>query len=537
MNKNLIALSMAAVLGLAACDNDTATSTPAEPDKPTVPEQPAGDFTLANQWFNDGQLVVTDNAARVAELAKGSAKNVILFVGDGMGVSTITAARIFEGQKLGYSGEEHKLSFETLPYVGFAKTYNTDAQTPDSAGTMTAMMTGVKTDAGIINVAEAVERGDCSTVAGHELVSALQLAEEAGMSTGVVSTARLTHATPAATYAVAPDRNWENDTKLPAEATGCKDIASQLIDFNYGNGIEVALGGGRREFLPSTVTDGEGKAGKRGDGRDLTAEWTTKYDNAAYVWDKAGFDAIDAASTDHLLGLFNSSHMQYSTDIRDDVAGEPTLAEMTKKSLEILSRNDKGYFLMVEAGRIDHAHHAGNAYRAMEDTLSLAEAVKVAMDNTSAEDTLIIVTADHGHVMTIAGYPTRGNPILGLVQGNDGRGEPVSGPALDANGMPYTAVGYYNGMGFAEFGAGDNRYGMDIDVGRKDLHGVNVQHPDFHQEALIPKDSESHAGEDVAVFARGPGAALVQGTNEQSLVFHVMNHAADLVGRAEATTK
>ncbi|MCB2388025.1 alkaline phosphatase, partial [Thalassolituus alkanivorans] len=98
------------------------------------------------------------------------------------------------------------------------KTYNVDAQTPDSAGTMTAMMSGIKTDAGVIGVDEDVVRSDCSTVAGNEVVTALELAEIKGLSTGVVSTARITHATPAATYAHAADRNWEDNSDMPAAA-------------------------------------------------------------------------------------------------------------------------------------------------------------------------------------------------------------------------------------------------------------------------------------------------------------------------------
>ena len=149
---------------------------------------------------------------------RGSAKNIILFVGDGMGVSTVTAARIFDGQKKGLLGEENSLSFGRFPFVGLSKTYNVDAQTPDSAGTMTALISGVKTDAGTIGVDENVVRGDCSSVAGSQVFTALELAEIAGLATGIVSTARITHATPAATYAKSADRDWENNSKLPAAA-------------------------------------------------------------------------------------------------------------------------------------------------------------------------------------------------------------------------------------------------------------------------------------------------------------------------------
>ncbi len=237
------------------------------------------------------------------------------------------------------------------------------------------------------------------------------------MSTGVVTTARLTHATPAVNYAHISNRDWEANSSLPAGAT-VKDIARQLIEFPYGNGIEVALGGGRSYFMPRPAVGGNDPeyptvAGRRTDGRDLTAEWTAKYPKSAYVWNKAQFDSIDPRRTDHLLGLFEPSHVKYEHDRATDPAGEPSLADMTRKAIEILGKNRKGFYLMVEAGRIDHAHHAGNAYRALTDTIELSEAVKVAKELTRDEDTLIIVTADHSHTLTIAGYPSRGNPILG----------------------------------------------------------------------------------------------------------------------------
>src|SRR5690606_23618589 len=128
----------------------------------------------------------------------GKARNLIVFLGDGMGLTTVTAARILEGQRHGVPGEEHALAFEDFPHTALAKTYNTDAQTPDSAGTMTAIASGVKTRIGHVGVGPGVASGDCAGMAGHELLTVLQLAESAGLATGIVTSTRLTHATPAA---------------------------------------------------------------------------------------------------------------------------------------------------------------------------------------------------------------------------------------------------------------------------------------------------------------------------------------------------
>jgi len=500
------------------------------------------DYQSNNPWFTGGQANVA--AKKQVGMNTGSAKNIILFVGDGMGVSTLTASRIYQGQLEGRPGEEGLLSFEEFTDTALVKTYNVDAQTPDSAGTMTAMMSGLKTDVGVIGVDEDVERGDCSTVAGNEVVTYLELAEIAGMATGVVSTARITHATPAATYAKSADRNWEDVSDMPEEAVnaGCEDIASQLVNFESNlearfddidiDGIEVAMGGGRRHFLPKDAAFNSPDAssseeGDRSDGRDLTAEWSELYPEGEYVFDQAGFDALDTENVSHVFGLFNESHMQYEEDRGNDIAGEPSIAEMTAKAIQVLDNNDQGFFLMVESGRIDHAHHAGSAHGALNDTLAFAAAVQAAVDNTNPDETLILVTADHSHVFTIAGYPKRGNPILGKVVGV-GSEE----PSLASDGLPYTTVGYNNGRGFRDLGAETNpdaTYGLDPVAGRVDLTGIDTESAGYHQETLVPLSSETHAGEDITLHATGPGSSAVQGVIEQNVVFHVMNQARSLL--------
>ena len=542
MNKWIIStVATATLFGLAACSGFIS--------KNQLKRSDVGGNS-SNTYYRNGEEAVEAAVNRTINNQRGAARNIILFVGDGMGISTITAARILEGQQRGMSGEENSLSFGEFPYSGLAKTYNVNAQTPDSAGTMTAIITGVKTDAGVIGVDEDIVRGDCSTMAGNELVSALELAEIAGLSTGIVSTARITHATPAATYAKSAERNWEDISDMPEEAVagGCKDIADQLINFEENlearfsgvdvNGIEVAMGGGRRHFLPRNDAANSPDAssaveGDRTDERNLVTEWTSKYANGTYIYDQTGFDNVDTESTERLFGLFNESHMQYEADRANDIAGEPSLTEMTETAISILDNNDDGFFLMVEAGRIDHGHHAGSAYNALTDTIELSRAVAKAVELTDPEETLIIVTADHSHVFTIAGYPKRGNPILGKVVSVGSEQ-----PALAEDGMPYTTLGYTNGRGFHDFGDetdADAVYNSGPAVtGRVDLNDINTESPGFHQEALVPLSSETHAGEDVTIHAKGPLAHLVTGTNEQSIIFHIIEYAADLVNKADS---
>ncbi|MCC6824242.1 MAG: alkaline phosphatase [Acidobacteria bacterium] len=497
-------------------------------------------------WRADGLAAI--ERAKAEKPNKKRAKNVILFVGDGMGISTLTAARIFEGQRRGESGEENRLSFENFPYSALSKTYNTNQQTSDSAPTMSAIITGVKTDEGILSVDQRVVRGDYSSVAGHETKTLLEMAEENGMSTGIVSTARVTHATPGACYAHTADRNWESDADIKkrskaAYEAGFPDIAAQLLAFKYGDGIDVVLGGGRSKFLRQDQADPEypEKRGERLDGRDLAAEWQKKYRDSAYVWDKKGFDAIDTAKTKHLFGLFEPGYMQYESERKEDRAGEPSLAEMAAKAVDILSHNKKGYFLMVEGGRIDHGHHDGNAYRALSETVALSDAVRTVSQKVNLNETLIVVTADHSHTMVIQGYPARGNDILGLVRevGPDGSLRPSY--KKDKLGLPYTTLSYANGKGYQGASdtqpegpkkcCGEAKSFEPLKNGRRDLTNVDTTDKDYLQEAMIPLSGETHGGEDVAVFAVGPNAYLFRGSMEQNWIFYVMADALRLGNR------
>jgi alkaline phosphatase len=535
---SVLSASMLACLGLAACATSSGPAAPpaAAPLAAIVPPpavQPREETPA--HWFRAGAAAAHANAPGPAH-----AKNVIVFLGDGMSIPTITAARILDGQRKGGSGEENRLSFENFPASALSKTYETDQQTPDSAGTMTAIMTGVKTRAGYIGIDQVPNRGDCAASKGHELVSALELAALAGQATGVVTTTRITHATPAATYGHLPDRDWEVDVEMPERerAAGCADFARQLVEFPLGGGVTVALGGGRTEFMPATQRDPEydGLPGKRLDGRDLIAEWKKK-PGSAYVWNAQQLSAIDPARTRHLLGLFEPEHLKYEIERAADPAGEPNLADMTRAALSVLQKNPKGYFLMVEGGRIDHAHHAGNAHRALTETIEFARAVAVADELTSADDTLILVTADHAHTLNIVGYPARGNPILGKVRGSSGEGAPSKELARDAIGLPYATLSYANGPGYA--GASDSQpegakryphrasgYQAARD-GRPNLTDVDTESPDYEQEALVPLSSETHGGDDVAVYARGPGSGAVRGSMEQNALFHVLAQSSD----------
>ncbi|MBN6149626.1 alkaline phosphatase [Xanthomonas sp. AmX2] len=524
------AFAAASTLLLAAC-----ASAPRQPaaaaavaiDVPAV-THPQGE--TPDWWYRSGAAKAAGNGAM-----RGKAKNVILFLGDGMSLTTVAAARILDGQRKGTPGEENQLSWEAFPATALSKTYNTDSQTPDSAGTMTAITTGVKTHMGAIGVS-AGKRDACADSRGKQLLTWLELADSAGLATGIVTTTRLTHATPAATYSHSPDRNWESDTDLPekAVAEGCRDIAQQLVSARFGRGPQVMLAGGRAQFTTVEQRDPEydDKVGLRLDGRDLVGEWRQRHPQGAYVWNRGQLEAAQEAPA--LFGLFEPDHMQYDHDREPGANGDPSLAEMTRTAIRSLSRSGDGYVLMVEGGRIDHAHHAGNAFRALDETIALSEAVKAAMDATSAEDTLIVVTADHSHTLNFVGYPQRGNPILGKVRGTSGEDANTGELALDGNGQPYTTLSYANGPGHTgasnQQPAGAKTHphapsAFEPAKGRPDLTHVDTEHPDFMQEALVPTKSETHGGDDVGIWARGPGSDAFRGSLEENVIYHVIVQA------------
>ena len=463
----------------------------------------------------------------------GKAKNIILFLGDGMGVSTVSATRVLS---VGVGGD---LVLDKMPNTALARTADADHITPDSASTMSSIVSGIPANSGVFGFGPEVEFGDFNQDGdGPRTSTLLEQAKARGMRVGVVSTARVTHATPAACYAHSNDRNAENEIALQALPT----------DGSYnkalGKGVDLMLGGGRQFFVPAGVVDEEGGTGSRSDGRDLRVEFQDA--GYTYLWNDEQLARLTSRDLP-VLGLFERSHMEYEYDRPTDVGGEPSLSEMTAKAIDLLEgrskrgRHGRGYFLMVESGRIDHAHHEGNAFRALTDAEELDRAVGEALTRVDLRDTLILVTADHSHVFTMAGYPLRPaadlaypvvsapdeyvdaphNNLFEVVYDVDDDGNVV--PATDRDGAPYTILGYHNGPGYR----GVPRISPHLDpfLGRGGVAASGPNDPNYLQESAVPLGSETHAGEDVALYAIGAGSKRVQGTMPQTSIYRVMRAA------------
>ncbi|XP_074045761.1 intestinal-type alkaline phosphatase 1-like [Macrotis lagotis] len=458
-----------------------------------------------NPDFWKQQAKTAIETARKLQPIQTPAKNLILFLGDGMGVPTITATRILKGQLSGHLGPETPLAMDQFPYVALSKTYNVDRQVPDSAGTATAYLCGVKGNYKTIGLSAAARVDQCNTTQGNEVISVLQRAKEAGMSVGVVTTTRVQHASPSGTYAHVVNRNWYSDANMPLEAlkSGCKDIASQLI---ANVDIDVILGGGRKYMFPKGTPDPEyptltSQAGIRLDNRNLVDEWKRTRPGAKYVWNREDLlRASEDPTVTHIMGLFEPGDTKY--EIERNISTDPSLMEMTEVAIKILSQNSKGYYLFVEGGRIDHGHHDSNAHWALTEAVMFDSTINKTIQLTNENDTLITVTADHSHVFSFGGYTHRGSSIFGLA------------PVKAVDGKAYTSILYGNGPGYAH-----------VNGSRPDVNESISEAVAYLQQAAVPLDSETHGGEDVAIFARGPQAHLFHGVQEQTYVAHVMAFA------------
>jgi alkaline phosphatase len=391
--------------------------------------------------------------------AGDTARNVILFIGDGMGPAQVTGGRLFKG------GVTEKLAMEQLPVVGLSRTYSSNGFVTDSAAAATALATGVKTYNGSLGMTDPQYDTEGKS---HRLQNLCDVARAQGKATGVMTTTRVTHATPAGFYARVPQRDME------------EKIADQVAKSN----LTLLMGGGAKFFHsgqwhdPVSGQNGKRKSGETAD--ELASQGWTVVRNAGEL------AALDATKADlRVLGLFNYDHMLYDLQRTTGTAGEPPLEDMVSFAVKRLSQNPKGFFLMVEGGRIDHACHENNARLAFGDVVSFDRAIARARKEAPA-DTLIVVTADHETGgLNLNGYAPR---------------EKVKGNALLGSFGASTANRAIIGWGSGPGGNSSN-----------DVPTTPTQHV-----AAYPSEAAAHTGVDVEIFAGGPGQALLQGVMDNS---------------------
>ena len=445
----------------------------------------------------------------------GSARNAILFIGDGMGIAMVTAARIHG------HGPAGRLAME-LPHAALVRTFSLDRLVTDSGAAATALLSGERVASGVIGMSPATqracsapERPDGSSNPMHPCAPSAQpipsladLAAQAGMSVGVVTTTRITHATPAALYAHVDERDRE------------AEIAAQLV---ARNDLAFVAGGGRRFFLPGSWRRVFGRAGARTDGRDLLQELREQGVSVAESGE-ALRQAVETGES-RIVALLAEDHLPFELERRAkaDKTGLPSLAELTELAVRHLARSGQGYFLLVEGGRMDHAQHQNRALLALIDTLALDEAVASARRLTDEKDTLIVVTSDHGQPLVIAGYALVDDPVLGLARGvgierrdEDGDGKPDYLRADDGGAM--TTLLFANGPGQR------GRASREDPAAR----GEQLFDPAYRQYAGVPLRGSTHEGSDVMASAVGPGAEHIRGFLDNIEIFRVIRAALGL---------
>lgn len=431
----------------------------------------------------------------------GQAKNVILMIGDGMGPSHFAAARFYSNRLL---GKDLQMS-QVMQCGRIAILLNDAADTmiPESAGAATQIATGERANWGVASTAS-----DGTT----PLPTVLELAKKRGMSTGLVTTSAITDATPAAFVAHVSNRNDQ------------EAIAAQIAQ----SGVELLLGGGGGFFLS------QAQKGDRKDGRNLLEEMR-----------RAGYTVVsNAGELQHahgakILGLFHPGWMNFEIDRAN--TNEPSLAEMTAKALDLLSRNQRGFFLMVEGGRIDHASHMNDAATTIREVLAFDEAVGDALQFQKAHrNTLLIITADH---------ETGGLSLIGHDRDSEEKYVGPNLPAIQSAHASFSAIRRDLGEKPTadRVRAGVKKY-LSIEITPEEAETVvedpihrldpwNYSFPQVHTLAFVLRpylrvgwSAQTHTGSPVFAAGCGPGSEGLSGLRHNTELFRIMQKAAKIPG-------
>jgi alkaline phosphatase len=427
----------------------------------------------------------------------GQAKNIIFMIGDGMGPSHFGAAWLYSNRVLGK--ELRMVEVMKSGRTGYMVNDTADAIVTESAAAATQMACGVRVPARALGMGSD-GKTPCQTV--------LELAKARGMATGLVTTSGITDATPGAFAAHVPHRS---DEAL---------VAAQELQL----GVDVLLGGRKQFFVP------EAAGGKRKDGRDLLEEAR-----------RAGYAVVGTASElqqasgGKILGLFNMGNMAYEID-RAKTA-EPSLAEMSAKTLEVLAKNSKGFFAMIEGGRIDHAAHRNDAAGTIRDTLAFDEAVGVALDfQRKNPDTLLIVTADHETGgMAIIGHSKESKEYIGIDLAAIQKVQTSFELILDELGPNPTPekirdiVKKHLAIEITE----DEAKTVANDTIRK-LDPQNYSYATLHSLAFVLRPylrvgwaSQTHTASPLFAFGSGPGSEDLVGFRHNTELFRIMKTALE----------
>jgi alkaline phosphatase len=475
-------------------------------------EASAGDHKTSVTW-------------EVFGVGPAKAKNVILFIGDGLSVAHRTAARVLskglvEGR---YGGD---LAIDDMPAMALVSTSGMDSLVTDSANSMSAYTTGHKSCVNAMGVYCARNKDNLA----HPRVETISeiVKRTRGMAVGVVTNTEIEDATPAAMIAHTRRRSDYND----------------IVKMFYDVKPDVIMGGGTPNFLAKS------DAGSKRTDED---NYIKKFEADGYTFVSTNIELKANSDKNKLLGLFNPGNIDGALDRfflkKGTVAkfpDQPDLTDQVKASLDILSKNDKGYVLMVESGRIDKYSHSMDWERAVYDTIMLDNAVKLAKDYTAARnDTLIIVVGDHTHPVSVVGTydDDRNGQLIREKMGTYAESKFPNYPAPNANGYPEKIdvsrrMAFVCGA-FPDFCDTGHPFMEEEDVpavpgATKGTFVANEKkcsaNGSIRRTGNLPFDTPGgvHSADDVVLTATGPGSDQFYGRMDNTRVFRIMATALGL---------
>ncbi len=491
MIKSTAVIGMAAVLMTACSEAEGSETVPGGNDTENT-ENNENEEDEENEENNSEETVKGGSEVPDSD----APKNVIMMIGDGMGVGQIEIARLLE------HGKEGILNMEELEHTALMRTYSANNWVTDSGAAGTGIATSTKTDNGMISV----------TPDGEELDSILELFQAHDKKVGVVSNNTVTDATPAAFVASVENRS------------DSEEIARQMYEAEY----DVMLGGGEDDFLPEAQ-----------DGDNLMEMFEEK--GYPVVTDRD--ELLDAGTPDKLLGLFHPSFMNYKVDYDLYDSNEPSLNEMSEAALEVLSQDDDGFFLMVEGARIDHVSHAADFTGIWQETIEFDNTVSDVMEwADDRDDTLVVVLADH-ETMGVAASEVMDKEGLRNVTASpeymvtqfefdEEEGiyttESVQSVFEEHTGVELTEeeVDMFNEYIYDEEGEllATHRIGWEVGSLIASHFGAGIMDREIRAEG----ETGGHTGNMVPVFAEGVGAERFNGTLDNTDITKIIAELAEM---------